>query len=157
MRRTDREVVDPEFVRAVLEGSVKAVFGFYDGLEPYVVPMNYGYQFDGTELKLYMHCATEGRRMSIIRNGHTRVAFEMDIDKELVLNESMPCASGMRYKCLMGVGNIRIVDNAEKRASLSRLIRREFGKDIPLPTSLDGVEVLCLDVESYSAKQSLKR
>ncbi len=156
MRRTDREVTDPEFVKDVLEHSVKAAFGFYDGNEPYVVPMNFGYEFDGSKLKLYMHCAKEGRRMSIIKSGHTKVAFEMDVDKKLVLYEDNPCASGMGYKCLMGVGTVRIVDEVEKRDSLSRLVKREFGKEVPLPENLDGIEVLCLEVDSYSAKQCIK-
>ena len=46
-----------------------------DGDEPYVVPMNYGYTLEDGELCIYLHGATVGRKIDIMKknpNGNER-------------------------------------------------------------------------------------
>ena len=37
--------------------------GLFDEGYPYVVPLHYGYIFDGGKLVFYVHCANEGHKL----------------------------------------------------------------------------------------------
>ncbi len=156
MRRTDKEVNDHAFVRMILDACERANFGFYDGKVPYVVPMNFAYEFEDGNLKLFTHSATEGRKMEIIRGGFDTVAFEMDANSRVYIDPGRACSSTMCYDSLMGIGKIRLLGGAEKKERLEKLFQEQSGTFVPMPEGLNGVEVLCLDVESFTAKRSKK-
>ena len=48
----------------------------------YIIPLNYGFTWD-TELKLYFHCAPEGKKLDLAAKDN-RAGFEIDIDHELI-------------------------------------------------------------------------
>ena len=52
MRRKDREITDPEQIRAILGRARVLHLGLYDGEYPYVVPMHYGFTFEDGKLTL---------------------------------------------------------------------------------------------------------
>lgn len=72
--------------------------GFADGKKPYVLAFNYGYAA-GT---VYIHCATEGRKMGIIRK-NPDVFFFTENGGELKA-AAEPCAYGFKYKSVAAPG-----------------------------------------------------
>ena len=77
MRRKDREITDPGEIRSILGRARVMHLGLYDGEYPYVVPLHYGFTFEGGALTLYAHCAKEGRKLDLIGRG-ARVFVEID-------------------------------------------------------------------------------
>ncbi|MFR2242502.1 MAG: pyridoxamine 5'-phosphate oxidase family protein [Anaerobutyricum soehngenii] len=68
MRRRDREVTEHSEIMHILDSGKVLHLGLVDQGKPYIVPMNYGYVFEGEKLVFYLHGALEGRKLDIIRN-----------------------------------------------------------------------------------------
>ena len=82
MRRREREVVEPNEIRDIIEACKVCRLGFCEEGEVYIVPVNFGYDMKGKELTLYIHCAGEGRKIDLIRK-NAKVGIEMDCHHEL--------------------------------------------------------------------------
>ncbi len=65
MRQKRREVTDRAIICAMLDGMEVLYLGMNDGGAPYVVPLNFGYTFDG-DLVFYFHCAKEGHKLDCL-------------------------------------------------------------------------------------------
>ena len=157
MRRVDREVTDPVIIRHVLETCKKANFGFWDGREPYVVAMNFGFVMNDDKVTLYMHSALEGRKIDLLKAGFDTVAVEMDCEHNLYLDSTIPCKSGMGYKSFMGLGRCRILEGDEKLKGLEILYKHQAGAVPKFPEgATDAINVLCLQLDRYSVKESKK-
>lgn len=98
MRRKDKEIADPALLAAVLREAFVCRIGLADGDLPYVVPVN----FVHAEGSLYLHSASEGRKIEILRRNN-RVCFETEIGVELVRSERA-CDFGARYVSVIGTG-----------------------------------------------------
>ena len=62
MRRSEREVRDPEAIRAVIAGCSCLRLGLYDDGEIYIVPVNFGYLAENGRDVFYFHGAAEKAR-----------------------------------------------------------------------------------------------
>lgn len=82
MRRDDREVKNMEEIQEILDTCKVCRLGMADGSRIYIVPMNFGYEFEGDSLILYFHGAGEGRKLELIRK-NPEVGIEMDCRHEL--------------------------------------------------------------------------
>ena len=98
MRQAEREIKDRSAIDDLIKRAVVCRLGMIDGDEPYIVPMNFGY--DGKSL--FFHCAKEGRKIDILRR-HDKVCFEIDLDTEVVKGD-VACKWSMRYRSVEGVG-----------------------------------------------------
>ena len=67
MHREKVRISDPELIRAILDRGNTAVLSFHDEPYPYIVPMNYGYEWK-EHLTFYFHMAIEGYRIQLIHN-----------------------------------------------------------------------------------------
>jgi len=113
MRRANREITDKPAIRALMEEALVCRIGLCDGGTPYVIPMNFGLG----ENCLFLHCATEGRKLDILRR-NDRVCFEMDFLREIRQGPES-CGWGARYESIIGFGRaILVEDAAEKRFAL---------------------------------------
>ena len=150
MRRAKREIKDENAVRAIMEEASVCRIGLSDDGMPYVVPMNFGLG----ENCLYLHCATEGRKLDIIRR-NDRVCFEMDLLREVVRGES-PCGFSARYESVIGFGRAVIMeDAAEKRAALDRIMGH-YGEQGPFTYQDDifaQTTVIRIAIDSLTAKR----
>jgi len=151
MRRREKEITDKTELEAVLHDGGICRIGMIDGKVPYLVPMNYGYA-DG---KIYLHSALAGRKVDVLRKNNY-VCFEIENGTEIVENEEA-CSWGMRYKTIIGYGNIlELEDPAEKRGGLALIMKKYSDKkdwDFP-DQALNKVLVLRLDIESMTGKKS---
>lgn len=78
MRKDQREIKCFEDILGVIERCQTVRLGINGENFPYVVPLTFGYSAEGGKLKVYFHCATEGRKLDMLKTDN-RVCLEWDI------------------------------------------------------------------------------
>ena len=153
MRRKDRQITDLEAIRAILDKAKVLHLAMIDGDRPYVVPLNYGYTLENGALTLYLHSAREGRKLDVLRQ-NDRVTFVLETNVSQVSGGDIPCKYGEAYASVMGEGRaVLLTDSAEKMAALSILMKTQTGRTFSFtPEMTDGVAVIRIDVDSFTAK-----
>ena len=124
MRKEKRAIRDKAAIESLLRSCRTMQLGLWDGREPYVVTVNFGYE-DGA---VYFHSALEGRKMDCIRaNG--LVSFVAVAESELI-REELPCGFTTHYKSVSGFGHGHILDDpADKAAGLAVIMRHHDGPE----------------------------
>ena len=77
MRRNDREVTEETEIRKVLDECKIVHLGFQDGGRVFVVPVNYGYSYEGGKLTVYFHGADAGLKRELAESNPV-IGFEID-------------------------------------------------------------------------------
>jgi len=128
--------------------------GFAVGDMPYIVTLNFGFEWIGTLPLLYFHCAREGRKLDMMsRNPH--VCFQLDSAHELVTGPN-PCDWGMKYASLLGYGTLRRAGGDEERGKGLDRIMLHYGRAAGggyAAAPMKATEVLVLDVDEMSGKR----
>ena len=150
--RRELEVTDINEILRILDTAKIVHLGMVDGDEPYVVPMNYGYTYLDGKLTLYMHGATTGRKLDVMR-ANPKVFFEIDCDLE-PFEGSVACQYGISYYSVMGRGTAEILENLQdKMAGLTYLMKTQTGKDFEFNERLvSAVSVFRVNVSDFTAK-----
>lgn len=157
MRRKDKEVTSAKEIAAILQECDVCRLGFYDGTEPYIVPMNFGYEYDQKNgaLTLYFHSANAGRKLDILAE-NPNICFEMDC-RHVLLSEDKACDCSMDYASLMGTGTVRFAGTDEEKIhGLNQLMKKYAGR---APEHYDmrvfaRTAVLIVTAKTLSAKAS---
>ncbi|MEI6875834.1 MAG: pyridoxamine 5'-phosphate oxidase family protein [Spirochaetota bacterium] len=127
MRRSDRLISDREELNAIIGKADACRLAFAVAAEPYLVTLNFGFEWLGALPILYFHCARQGRKLDMMR-ANPRVCFELDIDHELVKEEKF-CDWGMRFASVVGYGILdEVPDDAGKRRGLDIILRHYGGE-----------------------------
>ena len=79
----------------------------------YLVPLNFGYQYEDGHLILYFHSAKSGRKIDALQE-NSAVAFEMDCAHRLIEAEN-PCQYGYAFASIIGNGDALLVENREEK------------------------------------------
>ena len=123
MRRKDKEIKDKKEIESIINRAEVCRIALSENNMPYIIPVNYGYKNNC----LYIHSSLVGKKIDIIKKNNN-VCFEMDIDHELCLSED-PCASSMKYRCVVGFGKAIVMDNLqEKQEALDNIMNHYFPK-----------------------------
>lgn len=148
MRRSDREISDRAELDAMLRRENVLHLGLCDGAEPYVVPMNYGY--DGTAL--YLHSALEGRKIEALR-ANPRVCFTVTAEQQVVPSD-VPCGWSVKYRSLIGYGTATLLETAEEKAAgLAALMRQFTDKSFQFPSeALAKTAVIRIEISEMTGK-----
>jgi nitroimidazol reductase NimA-like FMN-containing flavoprotein (pyridoxamine 5'-phosphate oxidase superfamily) len=150
MRQAEREIKDRKTIDDLINRATVCRLGLVDGDEPYIVPLNFGY--DGKSL--FFHCAKEGRKIDVIRR-HDKVCFEIELDTDVVKGD-VACKWSMRYRSVMGVGRAHIVDDVEGKRHGLNVIMSHYAKG-PFEYAQRGFDlalVVRVDIDSLSGKRS---
>lgn len=127
MRRNDREVSDINTIKEILDMNKTANLAMVDDGMPYLVPMNYGYEVVDAQLVLYFHCATEGRKLQILKQNNA-VCFSIFCEGEPLYAET-PCNSGYFYSSVIGNGKAEFIETSpEKEHALHIIVAQQTGK-----------------------------
>ena len=128
MRRSEREITDRAQLTHILDSCKVLRLAMVDDGKPYVLPMNFGYEWSGELPTLVLHSAPEGRKLDILRK-HPEICFELDCDHELVeAPVDAACGYGFRFSSIIGEGTVaELVDIAEKRAAIDLLMACQTG------------------------------
>ena len=152
MTKRERQITDPEQILRILQEAKVLHLGMAVDNEPYVVPMNYGFAFEGEKLALYLHSAVRGKKLELLQK-NPNVFFSIDCDR-IPFEGKVACQYGMSYSSVMGKGEASIVeDPQEKLLGMKALMKTQTGKDFAFePRWLDIVTVIRVDVSAYTAK-----
>ncbi|GAB4127392.1 MAG: pyridoxamine 5'-phosphate oxidase family protein [Ignavibacteriales bacterium] len=153
MRRKDRLIEKKSELLQILDEGTSCQIAFIDKNEPYIVTLNFGYDWSADELKLFFHSAKEGRKISLIRD-NPRVCFTIVVEGELITGKKA-CDFSMTYKSIVGYGIIKIIhDKKEKRISLNKLMEKYTKKnDWEFQESLlNNTEIYSLEVQEITGK-----
>lgn len=148
MRRNDREITDRGAIDRILEEASVCHLALCDGDRPYVVPLCFGY--DGR--RLYFHCASEGRKIDLIRR-NPNACFAVESGFEVTPRETA-CRWGAHFRSVLGAGRLSIVaDPEEKRRGLAALMAHYGGPSADwTDDAVRSVCVLRLDIDELSGK-----
>lgn len=156
MTRREREVTDINEILKILDNSKIVHIGLVDGDEPYVVPMNYGYTYEDEKLTFYLHCATEGKKLDVIRK-NPKVFFSIESDVE-PFSGQVACQYGTSYSSVMGKGIAYIKeDPQDKMKYLSLFMKTQTGLDFQFNERLvSAVTIIKIDITEFTAKHRPK-
>ena len=149
--RREREVTDMNAILEILDKSQVVHISMIDGDEPYMVTMNYGYTMEDGKLTLYVHGATAGRKVDVLK-ANPKVFVEMECDIMLI-EGTLPCQYGTTYSSIMGSGKATILESPEeKMEALTILMKTQTGKDFDFNEKLVSiVSVIRIDIDDYTA------
>lgn len=154
MRRQEREVTDKAEIESILaEGKVLRI-AMHDGVFPYIVPVNYGYEMQDGKITLFFHGAKEGKKHVLIeKNPH--VAIEMDCEHHLIQQTGEEaCSASYAYASIIGQGMIERVKEEQKAECLDRIMvhygitSRKYN-----PNVLERTWVYKIELTAYTAKR----
>ena len=151
--RREREVTDLREITGILDRGKIVHVGMIDGNLPYVVPMNYGYIMENGTLILYLHGATAGRKLDVIRS-NPNVFIEIDTDI-VPFEGTHACRYGVSYASVMGEGVAQIIEDVEeKKYGLSVLMKTQTGRDFTFTEKMVSiVSVIKITVPEFTAKR----
>ena len=131
MRRNNREVSDFEVIEEIIKKADVCRIALATENIPYLVTMNFGYTNDQDQL-LFFHCANEGRKLEMIRR-NKYVCFEMDIEHQIFIrpgnDDRKGCNWGMKYRSVVGYGNISIITEKEAKKTGLDCIMKHYGDE----------------------------
>ena len=154
MRRKDREITDlNEIIDVMRKCDVcRLALNDEDGF-PYVIPLNFGLDCEGENIKLYFHSALEGKKLDLIRRD-SRAAFEMDCSHELkYFPEKAMCT--MNFMSVCGRGTVELLD-ADRKADVMARVMAQYHPDGNAkynPAVLEKTAVYCLTVTEITGKR----
>lgn len=153
MTRREKEVTDEQAILHILDTAQVVHLGLAVDNEPYVVPMNYGYTLENSELTLYIHSSCKGKKWEMLRK-NPNVFFEMECDL-IPFAGDVACRYGMAYSSLMGRGKAEFVEGIpEKQLALSAIMKAQTGKDFSFePKMTTIVTIVKIKVSEFTAKR----
>ena len=155
MRRKDREITDSNRIDAIIRSCDCCRIGFPTGGAPYIVPLNFGYQVEGSTRTFYFHGAKAGRKIDLIGQGQ-EVGFELDTNHALVSTQGDACSYSFRFQSVIGTGRVSLVEDVQEKVLGLARIMEHYGPGQPhniTPQMADAVAVFKLVVREFSCKQ----
>ena len=155
MRRKDKEITDGKVMVSIVEKAIVCRVAMCWQNEPYMVPMNFGYQ----DNYIYLHSVREGRKLDILRN-NDKVCIEFDVDVELIQSQEA-CKTSMKYKSVLIFGKAVILkDVVEKKRALDIIMHHYYYHNSPSvfhysEDVLGKVIIIKVKVEKMTGKESL--
>jgi nitroimidazol reductase NimA-like FMN-containing flavoprotein (pyridoxamine 5'-phosphate oxidase superfamily) len=151
MRRSDKEITNRAKIEELLHQASVCHLGLSDDGQPYVVPMNYGYQ-DG---RFYLHCAAQGRKLDILRKNN-RVCLEITVTSKLVPRDGI-CEWTTHFTSVIGFGRAYILETPEdKQEALHIFMQSYSGKTAHTltPESVRPLTMIRVEIDDIRGKQS---
>lgn len=155
MRRVELEVTDRTQTEAIIKKCTTMRLGIVADGMPYIIPMVFGYDWDGELPRFYMHCGVSGRKNEGLYEG-ARVAFEMDIEGPITGRTPYANGYSREFSCIMGEGTIHFASGTEEKISyFEKIMEKQTGrKDYTYqPGWLALTKVMCLRTDKLSASQ----
>ena len=154
--KREREVTDINEIKEILDKSMIVHVGMVDDGEAYVVPMNYGYTLEDGELCLYLHGATVGRKLDVMRK-NPKVFFEMECDVT-PFEGKVACQYGTTYSSVMGRGTAVVLDDVdEKIDGLAKFMKTQTSNDFVFDEKMVSiVSVIKIISTDFTAKKRPK-
>lgn len=121
MRRKDLEIRNPLEIEDIINSAQVVHIGLSGEEYPYVVPMTYGYE----KQKLYLHCASQGHRIDLIRRD-PRVCFQLECDVVFHPDDSKSSGLTLTYRSVTGFGIARILEELDEKRDAIRILASHY-------------------------------
>jgi len=125
--------------------------------QPYIVPLNFGYEMLDDHLILYLHGAAKGKKVDMLRQ-NPKVCFEADTEHGLVGTEYVKNYS-YTYASVIGFGVAEFIEEpAQKLYALQKLVEKVAGHQHfqPDEQSLQQVMVFKITCSEFTGKRRPK-
>ena len=139
MYHKDREIRDKEIIKSILDMCEVINIGFYDDEYPYVLPVNFGYEFDD-DLIFYMHHAIDGYKNKLVKR-NPRVCVVTYMYAGHIKNDIDHTSHD--YRSVMAFGEMSFIPKESdeyKRAWAA--LARGYGHEVPDAVFEPGFNVL---------------
>jgi nitroimidazol reductase NimA-like FMN-containing flavoprotein (pyridoxamine 5'-phosphate oxidase superfamily) len=157
MRRSDREITPIEEKLKILSKCKVCRIGISLNDQPYVIPLNFGYDYKNNQLTLYFHSAKTGKKIDILSQNN-KSCFEVDCDHILIEGETA-CDYGFSFTSVIGFGKIEFIENREEKVyALNALMKHQTDRDTEYEyedARLNAVAVYKLTVEEFTGKHKM--
>jgi nitroimidazol reductase NimA-like FMN-containing flavoprotein (pyridoxamine 5'-phosphate oxidase superfamily) len=153
MRRKDREVSDIEDIIKIIDRCKVCRIAMCNGDRPYIVPLNFGYEYKDNRLTLFFHSAAEGRKIDIMK-ANNFVCFEADCGHILVEHETA-CRNGFLYESVIGEGRVTFLkEPGQIKNALNAIMKHQCGRTFDLDgNSFHNLAVYKIDVSAVAGKR----
>ena len=156
MTRRESEITDKNDINRIIDTCKYLHLGLSAGDMPYVVTLNYGYEWDAADghLVLFLHSSKTAHLLDIIQK-NTNCAFSMECNVSPFFGP-VACRNGMVYESIMGSGVISALESAEERMhALISIMKAQTGKDdfVFDERLVSIVSVVRVDVKEMKAKK----
>ncbi len=121
MRKEKRAIRDTAAIEEMLRRCRTLQLGLWDGEEPYVVTVNFGYEAGA----IYFHSALAGRKLDCVRRNGL-VSFFTMVESELIRADS-PCGYTTHFKSVTGVGRGEELTDPDAKAAGLAIIMAQHG------------------------------
>ena len=155
MRRVELELTDRAEIEEILRRCTTLRLGLYSQGMPYILPMVFGYTWDGELPCFYIHCGISGRKNDALTEG-ARIAFEMDIEGPLTGRTPYANGYSREFCCVMGEGTVHFARSSEEKiAYFSHIMRHQTGRSdySYQPGWLALTQVFCVTADRLSASR----
>ena len=119
MRKDQREVMDFDKIVSIIDACQTMRLGLNGGDYPYIVPLTFGYKAENGAITAYFHCATEGRKIDLIK-ADSRACVELDALHGYVETGHSVTAD---YESVIAFGKVEKCEGEEKVEGISRLLQ----------------------------------
>jgi len=157
MRRKDKEITEIGDKIEVIKKCKVCRIGLSENNMPYIVPLNYGWDFENNSLTLFFHSAKEGKKIDIMK-ANDNVCFEIDCDSRLIKKGEKVCNYGYVYKSIIGFGKMIILENVDEKANgLNMILKHQTEMETAysfMEEELRNVCVYKMIVEEFTGKES---
>ncbi|MDR1760576.1 MAG: pyridoxamine 5'-phosphate oxidase family protein [Fibrobacter sp.] len=154
MRRSDREIKDKTEITKIIEKCDVCRLALSDNNIPYIVPVNFGYEYTHETLTLYFHGIKEGKKFEILQK-NPLACFEMDCSHKLI-EAAEACEYTMEYESIVGNGKISLCPEKEEKIKGLKLLMKKYVKDkeFTFPEHMiDSVTVFKLEASDFTCKR----
>jgi len=158
MRRADRKITDIDDILAILKECEVIRLGMIHGREPYIIPMNFAFEYIGGALDLFVHSAVSGRKMEAVSQ-NPRVCFETD-RLFRIEGDGDACGWTALYESVVGYGRVDILEDIREKEAVLELLTRRYGFDGEFHASgemLVHTAVIKISVESVTGKANRRK
>ena len=156
MRRTDREITNVNDIKNIIDKCDVIRIAINDEVYPYIIPVNFGYEFIDDKLTLFFHSSTEGYKHKVMENDN-HISFEMDCSHILMqpVND-IACSASMAYESVIGQGAVSPVGDDEKETALIKILEHYniVGKKFN-SIQLTKTKVYKIQVHHFTAKRRI--
>jgi uncharacterized protein len=152
VRRKDREVTEIMDLLQIITQCKVCRIAMQDQEGLYIVPMNFGFSYEGDQLVLFFHSAKEGRKINALKE-NSNICFEMDCEHRLITDDVV-CEYGYSFKSIIGKGKAIFIDDVEeKKVALSMLMKHQTGQDFSFEDRMTNtVIVFKIVVDQFAGK-----
>jgi len=123
MRKKEQEITSRSEINDIIAKCEICRIALSDNDMPYIVPVNFG--INGNDL--YIHCATEGRKIDIIKK-NPNVCVEFDINSKIAEAEKA-CNWSIKYKSVIAIGKACIIDNFDEKIIALNILMSQYSDE----------------------------